>query len=173
MTQSLKLENREIYPNSFGILGSTKILIQSVLQFTRLKKWCNVSLLHDESILDSSLDTFLEINQTRNCKMKNYFTSLTYIPLTDIKRASRVVILFMAEDLVRRVMCLAYHDNMYFPAYQFLVAGSCNIKYLINSSISFIHDCKDYICTADMMNNVLENTLFLSKKIVDPSLPIR
>ena len=161
MTQSLKLENREMYPNSFGILGSTKILIQSVLQFTRLKKWCNVSLLHDESILDSSLDTFLEINQTRNCKMKNYFTSLTYIPLTDIKRASRVVILFMTEDLVRRVMCLAYHNDMYFPAYQFLVAGNINVKYL-NFSISFVHDHKEYICTVDMLNMVLENTLLVS-----------
>ncbi len=49
-----------------------------------------MSLLHDESILDSSLDTFLEINQTRNCKINMYFTSLTYIPLTNIKRASRV-----------------------------------------------------------------------------------
>ncbi len=160
MVESLKLENREMYPNSFGILGSTKILIQSVLQFTRLKKWCNVSLLHDESILDSSLDTFLEINQTRNCKMHKYFTSLTYIPLTIIKRDSRVVILFMTEDLVRRVMCLAYHDDMYFPAYQFLVAGSCNIKYL-NSSISFVHDRREYICTADMLNKVLENTIFM------------
>ncbi len=161
MTQSLKLENREMYPNSFGILGSTKILIQSVLQFTRLEKWCNVSLLHDESILDSSLDTFLEINQTRNCKMHKYFTALTYIPLTNIKRASRVVILFMTEDLVRRVMCLAYHDDMYFPAYQFLVAGSCNSKYL-NSSISFVHDRREYICTVDMLNKVLENTIFMS-----------
>ncbi len=163
MTQSLKLENREMYPNSFGILGSTKKLIQSVLQFTRLNKWCNVSLLHDESILDSSLDTFLEINQTRNCKINKYFTALTYIPLTNIKRASRVVILFMTEDLVRRVMCLAYHDDMYFPAYQFLVAGSCNIKYL-NSSISFVHNRKEHICTVDMLNKVLENTIFIRVK---------
>ncbi len=55
-------------------------------------------------------------------------------------------------------MCLAYHDDMYFPAYQLLVAGSCNIKYL-NSSVSFVHHYKEYVCTSDMLNRVLENAI--------------
>ena len=164
MAVSTALEDRINYPNSFGVFGSPTILMHSVVQLIRLRNWSNVSILYDESLLYYS-SALYDIDQTlyENSSIREYFTSsfrLTYIPLADIKKnESRIIFLFMSEDLVQRVLCLAYYNDMVFPAYQFIIVGNFDVA---STNISFNHNHVYYYCSSSELAIALSGSVFVT-----------
>ena len=154
------LEDRGNYPNSFGVLGSYVSLLHSAIQLIRLNNWTSVSVLYDNSILYRS-SALYDIDQSLReyCMVHEFFIPAlnSYaIPFDGIRKLSRIVFLFMDEVLISKVLCSAFHNDMIFPAYQYIVLGR-NID-LIYDNVSIHED----ICTVNDMNRMMDRLIFLS-----------
>ncbi len=165
MAHSHLLESREKYPKSFGIVSSSRLLFHASIELMRMNNWRKVSVLYDESHLYHSsalYDTDQSLQD--NFTVIEYFISashLTYIPLNESKRESRVIFLFMNEDLVRRVLCLALHTNVSFPAYQFVIANIGYTKEVLKTPILFTHGRNRFTCLETELNVAFSGTVFV------------
>ena len=166
MAESHLLENRERYPKSFGIVGSSSLLLHASIQLIRMNNWTKVNVLYDESHLYHSSSLYNTDESLRDSfTIREYFVSslhLTYIPLNESKRESRITFLFMSsEDLVRKVLCLAYHSGVTFPAYQFVI-GNVNYTEVINSSITFNHNRKWLSCSVAKLTTAFSGAVYVT-----------
>lgn len=160
---SSRLESHSSYPNSFGIAGSSSLLMRSAIQLIVMKNWKKVSVLYDNSHLyqpslvrDSTLHT--------NFTIKEYFVSshrLAYIPLAEVKLESRIVFLFVGEELARKVLCLAYHTGMVFPAFQFLLAGTAFTS-LERAVLFTAWNGNAYSCSPQQLSIALFQAVFIN-----------
>ena len=160
---ALDTEDRGNYPNSFGVLGSYVSLLHSAIQLIRLNNWTSVSVLYDNSILYRS-SALYDIDQSLReyCMVHEFFIPAlnSYaIPFDGIRKLSRIVFLFMDEVLISKVLCSAFHNDMIFPAYQYIVLGR-NID-LIYDNVSIHED----ICTVNDMNRMMDRLIFLSLQL--------
>lgn len=165
LAASSLLENHSKYPNSFGIVGSSSLLLHSTIELIRRNRWSYVNILYDESQLyHTSALRNLDHSLFHNFTVKEYFVSaihFTYIPLSEIKHKSRIMFLFMREELARKVMCLAYHSGLLFPAYQFVLADIDITTFV--GSITFIdHNRRSYDCSAHELAVSLLGTIYVN-----------
>ena len=140
LAQSHLLEDREGYSKSFGIAGSSSLLLRASVELIKMNGWTEVSVMYDESHLyhPFSFHSIDQGLQNSNFAVNEYFVSgiHTYIPLDQVKRESRIVFLFLHRLLVRKVLCLAFRQRVTFPVYQFVIAG-VNFAEVVNNSAVF------------------------------------
>ena len=151
MAESHLLECRENYPKSFGIAGSLSALYYASIQLIKANNWTKVNVFYDESHL-SSLYNF-DQSLRDDYIISEYFVSntpLTYIPLNESKRESRITFLFLNEEILRKVLCLAFHSNTTFPAYQFVVANS-NYSAIVNNPVVLSRNRRPLYCLANCL----------------------
>ena len=137
------LERRSSYPNSFGIVGTSNFLLHAAIKLIRANSWNHVNILYDESQLYHT-SALYELDHTlaTNFSINEYFVSsahLSYIPLPDVILKSRIILLFMSEDLAWRILCLASHKNITFPAYQFVVTADYAMMERVSSTVDNDH----------------------------------
>ena len=137
------LERRSSYPNSFGIVGTSNFLLHAAIKLIRANRWNHVNILYDESQLYHT-SALYELDHTlaTNFSIKEYFVSsahLSYIPLPDVILKSRIILLFMSEDLAWRILCSASHKNITFPAYQFVVTADYAMMERVSSTVDNNH----------------------------------
>ena len=124
--RSAQLESRSVFPNSFGISGTSSHFLRSALQLIKMNNWSVVSVLYDASLLYHTAALQKATGDSMDFMVREYFVSSTFphIPLADIQSESRIVFLFMEDmGLVRQILCLAYHMDIVFPAYQFVIVS--------------------------------------------------
>ena len=164
LASSYLLESRSNYPNSFGMVGSSRVLFHSASHLIRSNNWTVVSVLYDETDLYHSsalynTDQTLRVNHT----IKEYFVSAThpgYIPLPELKLKSRIAFLFLTKDLARAVLCMAYHMDIVFPAYQFVLMGVLPTVTLTGEFSFVTEQNTNFTCTSEEMKAVLSGVVF-------------
>ena len=111
------LGNREMFPFAFGILGSNFMMKEAFTVLIMHNYWTRVALLYSGDDID------LAIDMKRNIKSVA-FTSPIYehfIPLQQIRQSfARVIIVLSSIKLTLRTLCIAYHEGMIFPRYQWV-----------------------------------------------------
>ena len=168
LATSSQLESLAEYPNSFGIVGSSSWLLRTAIELVRAYNWSVVSVLYDESGLYQSSALYnLEEELRENVTINEYSVSAihsSYIPLAELKRESRIVFLFTSEEFSRRVLCMGYHMDLVFPAYQYVLArGSPHT--LLRESVSFVSGCHDHMnfsCSVEEMAVALSGALLIN-----------
>ena len=123
---SLLLSNRTLYNYSFGTLDSTEVFVQASLALVRENDWVPMGILFDESRLyyASTVRRFEE--ELRRANISHFSSAVydTHIPLDVIvMNRIRVIFLFVGPDYLSRILCLAYHRNMLYPVYQFVIVS--------------------------------------------------
>ena len=170
---SLLLANRSRYNNSLGILGSTQSFIDLSVALLKQNKWSNIAILFESarvyytSTKEAFIDT-LNNDKTRNVTVR--FVSpvySTFYPLNGIRNSlSRIVFVFTALSHLRRILCLAYHQGLVYPAYQWVIIShrlsdiiSDNAS--LSDTITFTYDRLEYTCSLGMIRNVSLRATFL------------
>ena len=165
---SLMLEK---YDNSIGILGSSRSIIDVLLALINTNNWHNIHILYESGhryygeMKNEFLDKLAQNGVTAALVSPLY--SFFY-PLGEI-RNSRVRIVFVLASLehTKRILCLAYHMGLLYPAYQWvilthtlsdIVAQDTLSKY----SFTFNHINQAYRCTNENIIKALEKAFLVS-----------
>ncbi len=121
------LANRSTFPNSLSIMGSIQSLVDLSIALMKKGRWQNIAILYESSsnwfyyTLKEQFVASLD-NNTRIL----YISTITsnFYPIYDIVTSkARIVFLFTSPEHSRRIMCLAYHTNMVYPSYQWVLMG--------------------------------------------------
>lgn len=160
------LENRADFGYAVGLLGSSYGFVHATAALTREGNWMRVAVLYDEERV-----FFLSTYQALERDLKRYdpnaniaFTSAvydTYFPLSDIVALDiRVIFVFTGLEFARKIMCLASHDKITYPRYQWVWMGR-NISEF-KDTLSFIYDSNEYICSNENLQSALYNSIFVN-----------
>ena len=164
---SPRLTDRKKYPYSFGILDSTEVFVAVSVELMKNNSWTSVGAFYDESRIYyySTLQKFEDKIQN----LSNYMVALssavyeTYFPFEELRGEKvRVVFLFLGPDLLRKVMCLAYHKRFVFPVYQWIIIAR-TIEDL--TATSFKYSGENYTCSRAEMNSAVNGSIFIHYRL--------
>ena len=167
---SPNLENAK-YKNTFATISSSTAYVKVYRALMDHNGWNAVSILYDEQ-RQYFLDTFRkfseeEMNASRivynspvlDGKMEKFF------PLSDIKQMDRgrVILSFAATNTARDMMCLAYHEGMIFPTYQWVFHDRTVSQ--LKQSTRFKYNEEEYNCSEKEMAQAINGILLVQYKI--------
>ena len=166
------LENRELYPDSFGVLGSAQAFVDAVVKLVHHTGWKRIATL-----FESSREYFFYINKALSDGIQSdpiaeiEFASTvyhTYYPLATIKEQGlRIVVVMAGPMLTQNILCLAYHRAMLYPDYQWILVSrevsEFNAKDIIVSIMKGQHN---YECREKLfLDTILKGSLLLNYQL--------
>ena len=167
------LADRARYNNSLGILGYTQTFVNLSIALMKHNGWLNIAILFESNRVyyRSIKETFIQAldeDKSRNETIR--FISpvySTFYPLDGIRSSlSRIVFVFTALTHLRRILCLAYHEGVVYPAYQWVII-SHRLSDIVSESVSlsdnitFVYDGREYNCSYGAIRNVSLAATFL------------
>ena len=170
---SYLLENRTLFPNSIGILGSTQAFVNLSLVLIKKTGWRNIAILYESNRVYYRSTRELFVKSLKETNVNVLFDSTIYpsfYPLDGIRSSlARIVFVFAAPSHSMKIMCLAYHMGMFYPAYQWIIISHrredfCNAQTCLlpdNETYSFRYNNEDYHCLLKEMLHVSLNKAFL------------
>ena len=167
---SLLLSNRDTYANSFGTLDSTEVFVDALLSLSKRNNWQNVSVLFDESrlyyltTLRALTDRLNSLNRPINIVLSSTVYE-TYIPIQEINESgSRIIFLLVGPDSLSQILCLGYHNGVFFDAYQWVVVSRTLGE--INP-LNFTYDDTEYSCSEEQIMTAVNKSIFIHYRL-DP-----
>ena len=145
-------------PNAFGIV--TPYSSFSQVHFERLEIFSGKNFA---IIFEAALNPFIT-----KLKSRSNFTVVSmieatneHIPLIEVvDKGAVIVVLAAGNELTRKTLCLAYHNELFFPFFQFVLLGLFDGS--IVDTISFAHEGKVYSCTPEQLGSSLQYAFFVS-----------
>ena len=164
------LNNHVKYPFTFGIVSSSSIYADAILQLMMDKHWTRVAILYEINRSYFSF-TYTKFLKTLPPKLIEFASGMTqsYIPLEEVWDArTRVIIVLASDTQARLMMCLAYHQKLLFPSFQFVFIDRQSQSFVKPTTVS--HRGKTYKCSEDEMVTVI-NGVILNHYNLDPVEP--
>lgn len=153
------LGDRTRYPYSFGLLGSTyDAFVDTAFALMKKNRWKRIAALFDESrTFFSSTFQALEMDISNEIPDGEIaFSSAVYetnFPLRPIRDGLiRVITVFTGPEFARRIMCLAYYEEMLYPAYQWILFGREVSEF---TDTDFHYDGRRYNCSEQVLLNTI------------------
>ena len=150
------------YPYAFGILGSRAMHSMAFAELIKHNNWTRYAVLYSGSNLYySNLGKGLLNSMTSPTDFPPSFTSTiyadSYIPLGEVKEYFlRVVIIIDSPRVILRTLCLAYHEGLVFPSYQWVFHGTVPQDF---SSTLFTYQGRSYSCSKSEINISLNGSI--------------
>ena len=170
------LENRTLYPNTFGAVCSLHVTVDAIFALMNMNGWQQIAVLYDESKA-TLVSMFLELEHNIGRVVPGgviTFSSAVYttdFPLAALKDSfARVIVVATHLTLARRIICLAYHEGILFPAYQWiLVLGT--LADFTTEGTDFYYNGIQYVCSKELMSEVVvQGNLIIDRlSAIDPS----
>ena len=165
------IQDRTKHPYAYGMLDSSYQYVQTTYALMRRNNWKQVSVLYEETrTYFRSLFQVLQRDLGREIPVgKLPFSSAvydTYLPLATIReQLLRIIFVFTGSGFANRIICLAYHQDMVFPAYQFVLVNRGITEFSRN--VSFSYEGRTYKCSGELMTNLaLRGNLFMLNKLI-------
>ena len=173
IASSAELEDRDNFPYAFGIAGSRFEIVKALFSLIRHNHWNSVAILYDdtrESFHDSRrLMERIENELPNKLITFSSVVSNTFFPLDSLHNSgARIVAVLTTLTLAHKTLCIAYHDSMVFPEYQWIIGGH-RLSEFLERNTSLHYNGKQYQCnwsTNSMKNVALEFTLFMHLRLV-------
>ena len=164
---SPRLANRTEFPYSLGILGSTQSLVDLLLELIHESGWSHISVLCDMDQLYYSAimkDFAASVDKTVEIAYLSAFT-LTHYPLDEILSSRlRIVFVFAPLEHAKRIMCLAYHMNLGYPKYQWVLVSQW-VDDFVSTDITFYYSNKEYNCSFNNLE-ALAGSFFVNHRML-------
>lgn len=154
------LDNSTAYPNTFRILGSSKIYVNMYYDLISHLNITNVGILSDpDGIIHFTVARDFEkrLASDDNREVSSLDLTSYFIPLAEMQNKYRLIFTFANPRLSRQLMCFAYHKGFLYPDYQFVFSERRLHNFITN--VSFVLDGKQYECSADEMREAVRGIL--------------
>ena len=137
-----------MYPYSYGIFPSYSVVVDSIVALFQYNNWTRAGVLYTPDILiDYSSFVLFQKKVDGIASLFMYPASLTYLLLEDLRHSYvRVIVSFLRNEILQRVLCLAYYKNMTYPNYQWILFEPNN-----DSDVSFIYQGELYECSKEQL----------------------
>ena len=172
---SLNLSNRTRYPNSFGTLDSTEVFVRASLALMKENNWTRVAAFYDESRLYYASTLFALLGEVEALNAKSngsdsdidVFVSAVYdnyIPFAALQQTKkRVIFLLVGPDLLGKIVCLAYHEKLVYPAYQWITVSRTLDE--MAAEVNFRYAGKHYLCNGEEMYASANGSLIIHYRL--------
>ena len=164
ITSSTELEQRDKYPYTFGIVGSTLQLVDALFSLIRNNGWDKVAILYDDSRA-----LYYATRRIRETFLKQSFIVFysavydTFFPLDSLQKSeAKIIAITTTLVSVQKIMCIAKDKGMHFPNYQWIIVGHSLKEF--PQSTKFQYHGRRYECNWFDHNSggrVLEKQLFI------------
>ena len=161
LATSTLLSNRTLYPYSFGILPPRDLVVEAYLALFKYNNWTRAASLYNPlKVTDSTAYKLLE-QKLKKTGVELSFTSeatTSYLPLDALKSTNvRVIVTFLRDDTVERLLCIAYHLKMVYPRYQWIFQFAPPNS----ANVSFTYGGTFYSCTTEQLTMVVQRSITL------------
>ena len=148
------------HPYSFGILGTHDVYNGMVVELVKVNNWTNTALLYyglgEYYRMES--DELTHLLQASGFSVM-YQSAIydTFIPLKQVKESfARVIILSTTDELYVRILCMAYHEKMVFPHYQWIFQNIVHPT----GNISFNYGGQQISCSEAEIMTALHGSIY-------------
>ena len=153
------LSNRTLYPYTFGILPPKALVVEAYLALFKYNNWTRAASLYNPLMVSDYTAYRLLEQKLKKTGVELSFTSeatTSYLPLDALKSANvRVIVSFLRNDTMERLLCIAYHLKMVYPRYQWIFQfPPPNF-----ANVSFTHGGTFYSCTAEQLTMVVQRSI--------------
>ena len=123
------------------------------------RAWKRVAILYtdrDAEFYEIFRSTEKRINEFTDYEIVfSSVTSKTYLPLTEIRESfAPVIIVFAPDDIANLLLCMAYHEGVIYPTYQWVFMDRVISDFV---ATEFSYDDKYYRCSETQMVNASVN----------------
>ena len=162
---------KEKYVNTFATISSSTAYVKVYRALMDHNGWGAVSILYDEK-RQYFLDTFKRFSEEEANTSRVVYQSPVldgekekFFPLSDIKvmDRGRVILSFAAGSTARKLMCLAYHEGMIYPTYQWVFHDRTLSQ--LRECTSFVYNGEKYYCSEEDMARAISGILLVQYKI--------
>ena len=173
IASSVELENRDRHPYTFGVVGSTFQIVEALFTFVHHNHLKQMAVLYDDSraflYANNKLEATIKQELSSNGGFIVFLSAVydTYIPVLSLQQSGAEFVTIMSEiTLVRKMLCIAYHEGMLASRYQWIIV-SCSYTEFREGNTSFHYNGRLYECNwaSPKRNNTLDlmlsHTLFI------------
>ena len=174
LAATLNIEDRTVQPYSIGIGATFSVFVDAVFALMKQINWRQVAVLYELGPLRIFHKDFQRFKQIISTEIEggSYFPSPVkdnFLPLEDVKNNwTRLVFAFATQKLAHKIMCLAYHKEMIYPVYQWIVKAE-NLEYL-SRPINTTYEKTNYNCSGEDMAKALNGAILLSPAMIPQDL---
>ena len=172
------LADRSEYNNSLGILGSTQSFVDLSIALMRKSGWQNIAILFESNRVyyRSTKEAFVAALNSNVSVLFNSPVYTQFYPLDGVRSSlARIVFVFTAPSHSSKIMCLAYHMGMVYPAYQWVIISRRLAEFVgenasLTDTITFRYGQQSYTCSVKQILEVaLQGTFMLNYQLISPS----
>ena len=152
-----ELADRTLYPFSYGIRPPTSADVDAVIALFKYNKWTHAAVLYNSKMLVDYNSFLLFQEKIKGTANLTYTSSVspTQLPLEQLRRSYvRVIVSFLRDETLKRVLCLAYFKNMTYPRYQWIL-----FEPYLSSNASFSYESNQYECSGEQMIKTLSQSI--------------
>ena len=153
------LSNRTLYPYTFGILPPKVLVVEAYLALFKYNNWTRAASLYNPLMVSDYTAYRLLEQKLKKTGVELSFTSeatTSYLPLDALKSTNvRVIVSFLRDDTVERLLCIAYHLKMVYPRYQWIFQFAPPNS----ANVSFTYGGTFYSCTAEQLTVVVQRSI--------------
>ena len=148
------------YNYSFGILGPNSIYSMAIVDLIKLNNWMRPALIYSGKY-SKHVEILLQLANATGVKFELSSPIYeTFIPIKELKTSfSRVIVILASPATIFRVLCVAYHEGVTFPSYQWIFPEALDATFL--NWTSFTYDEQDYHCSDDEISMSLNGSINL------------
>lgn len=173
LVNSLRFQSRTAFPLTFGILGSSVDLVETVFTLMKSNGWMKISLLYevgDPSFLETVNYLKERIHADTSLGKLQFDSPISdnFLPVEDIaQRSARIIVVLASTSLVQKVMCHAYKKMLLNPTYQWMILGN-TFSEIKDANTSFTYEDTLYNCSNQELTDIaLKNSLFINYSVID------
>ena len=162
-----RLNDRNLYPYSFGILDSSELIATAMHSLTKTAKWSRYALFYDTSrtFYFSVMSAFrMRVGEESEHPLVGV-SSTNLSPVHQIRNQFRIVFLLMNTDLLSRFLCMAFHDKYSPTIYQYVLSVD-SLSGI--DPVDFESDSYRYNCTRNEMVQMLEGAILIINQLERP-----
>ena len=168
------LTNRTDYPYSIGMADSPLDEVRAYIDLMKLLGWTRVAAVYNiETLVDYTHFQHFE-QETKAARIEIAFSEIaseTFIPHRELKESNaRVIVAFVRAELAAKLLCVAYHNNLIYPNYQWILSNGYESGGIRSVSFYYEPEDREYNCTAREMRNAGESQVAVGLEL--PSAPI-
>ena len=151
------LVDRTDYPYSIGFAVSPNAYVAALIALAEFAQWTNVAAVYSDDVLVDRTQYFLFESEAEKKSINISFSSgvsEASIPYRQLRNSlSRVFIASVRSDVATKILCVAYHNGLLYPTYQWIFFNG----YDLYESVEFYHASENrmYNCSLSEIYSAL------------------
>ena len=161
------LTNITLYPNTFRPIVSALGVVDTYIEIIRQKNYRHVGALYEANRpFQATVYTRFEEKALKEGVQLTAFGLLGngHFPLVEFRSKVRVIFVFASSGIARQLLCLAYHNDMLYPDYQFIFSNRKPNNFLRNVTASL--EGVKYKCSPSDMARTIVGMIFNDFRLI-------